>query len=215
MINKDWVDLPRYCEEYISGVIHFLDVAFTKGKFEGEEILCPCVVCCNHIWAKRDVVFDHLVSKGFVKGYKDWIYHGEGISDMDVDSDTDVDFSSDDDIGGLLFETFKDVAEIDGVPEASNDDAKKFFKLLEEAKQELYPGCEKFSTLSFTIRLYLLKCLHGWSNASFTALLELLKEAIPNLNIPISFYKTKSMIRDLGLDYKKIDACPKNCCLFW
>jgi len=65
------------------------------------------------------------------------------------------------------------------------------------------------------IRLYLLKCLHGWSNASFTDLLQLLKEAIPNLNVPISFNKTKAMINDLGLNYKKIHACPNDCMLFW
>lgn len=31
----------------------------------------------------------------------------------------------------------------------------------------------------------------------------------------LSFNKIKSMIRNLGLDYKKIDACPNNCMLFW
>ncbi|XP_075088329.1 uncharacterized protein LOC142170337 [Nicotiana tabacum] len=68
--------------------------------------------------------------------------------------------------------------------------------------------------LSFTIRLHLLKCLHGWSNASFTSLLELLKEAMPNLNIPISYNKAKSMVKDPGLDYEKIDTCPNDCMLF-
>ncbi|GAU46340.1 hypothetical protein TSUD_401990 [Trifolium subterraneum] len=52
-------------------------------------------------------------------------------------------------------------------------------------------------------------------NASFNGLLELLKEAMPNLNIPESFNKTKAMIRDLGLDYKKIHACPNDCMLYW
>jgi len=45
----------------------------------------------------------------------------------------------------------------------------------------------------------------------FTELLQLLKEVMPNLNIPESFHKTKTMISDLGLDYKKIHACPKDC----
>ncbi|XP_060200861.1 uncharacterized protein LOC132629147 [Lycium barbarum] len=57
-------------------------------------------------------------------------------------------------------------------------------------------------------------CLHGWSNASFTSLLELLKEAIPELNIRLSYNKAKSMVKDLGLDYKKIDVCPNDCMLF-
>jgi len=73
----------------------------------------------------------------------------------------------------------------------------------------------KISLLSFIIRLYLLKCLHGWSNASFNALLNLLKEAMPNLKIPESFNKTKAMIKNLCLDYKKIHACPNDCMLYW
>ncbi|CAK8561709.1 unnamed protein product [Lathyrus sativus] len=215
MIKKNWVELPPQSQGYKVGVNYFLDVAFTKGKVEEEESLCPCVVCCNDSWEVRDVVYDHLCSKGFVKGYTEWIYHGEDESLMDLDGDTDNETSSHDDIDGLLFETFKDVVEGGGVHEGLNEDAKKFYKLVDDANQELYPGCEKFSSLSFTIRIYLLKCLHGWSNASFTALLELLKEAMLDLNIPASFNKTESMIKDLGLDYKKIDACPNNCMLFW
>lgn len=215
MIKKDWVELPPHSQSYKDGVNYFLDIAFTKGMVEEEEILCPCSVCCNDSWEVRDVVYDHLCSKGFVKGYTEWIYHGEDESLIDLDGDSDDETSSHDDIDGLLFETFKDVAEGGGVHEGINEDAKKFYKLVDDANQELYPGCEKFSSLSFTIRIYLLKCLHGWSNASFTALVELLKEAMPDLNIPVSFNKTKSMIKDLGLDYKKIDACPNNCMLFW
>nr|XP_025670299.1 uncharacterized protein LOC112770094 [Arachis hypogaea] len=134
---------------------------------------------------------------------------------MDVDTgDTDEIYSCDD-IEGLLDERFRNVADVEGEKEGMNEDAKKFYNLVDEASKELYPGCKGFSTLSFTIRLYLLKCLHGWSNASFTSLLELLKKAIPNLNLPSSFNKAKAMVRDLGLDYKKIDACPNDCMLYW
>ena len=136
----------------------------------------------------------------------------DGDIDAYIDDDNEVSY---DDIDGLLNDRFREFAQMEGVYEGPNEDAKKFFKLVEEAKQELYPGCKNFSTLSFTIRLYLVKCLHGWSNASFTALLNLLKEAMPHLNIPSSFNKTKAMIRDLGLDYKKIDACPNDCMLYW
>lgn len=38
---------------------------------------------------------------------------------------------------------------------------------------------------------------------------------MPYMNIPVSFNKTKSMIKDLGLDYKKIDACPNDCTFYW
>jgi hypothetical protein len=116
---------------------------------EGIEILCPCC---------KDVVFGHLCSKGFVKGYIEWIYHSEDKILMELDSSSD-DQTSYDDIDGLLFEMFKDVAEEGGAHEGLNEDANKFYKLVDDANQELYPGCEKFSSLSFTIRMYLLKSL--------------------------------------------------------
>ena len=84
-----------------------------------------------------------------------------------------MDFSHDD-IDGLLNDLFGDVAQAEGVYDSQNEDAKKFYNLVEEANQELYICCTGFSTLSFTLRLYLLKCLHGWSNEYFTYLLELL-----------------------------------------
>ena len=37
---------------------------------------------------------------------------------------------------------------------------------------------------------------------------------MPELNIPQSYNKTKSMVKNLGLDYEKIDACPNDCMLF-
>ena len=119
-----------------------------------------------------------------------------------------------DDIDGLLNDQFRDVAQAKGAYNGPNEDAKKYYNLVEEASQEFYPGCTRLSKLSFTLRLYLLNCLHGWSNESFTSLLELLKEAMPELNIPPSYNKTKSMVKNLSLDYEKIDACPNDCLLF-
>ncbi|KAK6791504.1 hypothetical protein RDI58_010585 [Solanum bulbocastanum] len=37
---------------------------------------------------------------------------------------------------------------------------------------------------------------------------------MPELNILLSYNKTKSMVKNLGLDYVKIDACPNDCMLF-
>ncbi|XP_073219685.1 uncharacterized protein [Cicer arietinum] len=125
-------------------------------------------------------------------------------------------FTRKDQIDELLFERFRDVIQEEfEFNDGLNEDAKMFYNLVEEAKQELYPGCKNFSKLSFTIQLYLLKCLYGWSYESFNALLELLKEAMPSLNIPNTFNKTKGMIKDLGLDYKKINACPNDYMIYW
>ena len=213
-VSKDWMDLPRFGKEYIEGVQSFLDFAFSVGDPQGEEIQCPCAKCCNIYWYQRHIVYDHLICYGFVEGYRRWINHGESIIPVNVDSLMDSEGDYNDDIDGLLRDTFRDVAQVQGENEGPNEYAKMFYNLVDEASQELYPGCKRFSRLSFTIRLYLLKCLHGWSNASFTSLLELLKEAMPDLNIPTSFNKTKTMVKDLGLDYEKIDACPNDCMLY-
>lgn len=44
MLRKDWTNFPCYGEDYINGVNYFLEVAFSKGLFKGEEILCPCAM---------------------------------------------------------------------------------------------------------------------------------------------------------------------------
>ncbi|KAH0652742.1 hypothetical protein KY289_030420 [Solanum tuberosum] len=205
------MNLARYSKKYIDGIESFLDFAYSYGDPQGEEIQCPCAKCCNIRWTRRNVVYDHLICYGFVKGYTRWINHGEWDIKLNVDDDMDY---SRNDIDGLLNDQFRDVAQAEGVYDGPNKDAKKFYNLVEEASQELYPGCTGFSKLSFTLHLYLLKCLHGWSNESFTSLLELLKEAMPELNIPPSYNKTKSMVKNLGHDYEKIDACPNDCMLF-
>ncbi|WMV49767.1 hypothetical protein MTR67_043152 [Solanum verrucosum] len=200
------MNLARYSKEYIEGVESFLDFAYSYGDPQEEEIQCPCAKCCNIRWTRRNVI-----CYGFVKGNTRWINHGEWDIKLNVNDDMDY---SRDVIDGLLNDQFRDVAQAEGVYDSPNEDAKKFYNLVEEASQELYPGCTGFSKLSFTVRLYLLKCLHGWSNESFTSLLELLKEVMPELNIPPSYNKIKSMVKNLDLDYEKIDACPNDCMLF-
>lgn len=89
-------------------------------------------------------------------------------------------------------------------------------RLLKDVEQRLYRGCEKFSKLSFIIKLFHLKILNHLSSKSFTILLELLKEALPNgERLPNSYYEAKKIICDLGLDYLKIHACKNDCVLFW
>nr|XP_009769766.1 PREDICTED: uncharacterized protein LOC104220570 [Nicotiana sylvestris] len=218
--DKSWMGLRRSTNEYIRGVNDFLDKAFERAS-EGNEILCPCKKCANCYWRIRNVVEDHLVGYGFIQGYTKWIFHGEKISSRNNPHPSNGDEGSNmhDDIDGLLHDTFRnvegDMRHEEGVREGPTEDAKKSFKLVEEGKQELYPGCENFSKLSFTIRLYLIKCIHDLSNVAFSDLLDLLKEAFPFAKLPESFYKAKNMIKDLGLHYENIHVCPKDFMPFW
>ncbi|KAK3219476.1 hypothetical protein Dsin_013446 [Dipteronia sinensis] len=52
--------------------------------------------------------------------------------------------------------------------EIPNDDARRFYNLLKDAEQELYPGCKKFTKLSFIVRLFHTKCLYGLIDYSST-----------------------------------------------
>ena len=56
---------------------------------------------------------------------------------------------------------------------------------------------------------------HGITESAFQELPGLMKAAFPNALLPSSHSEAKNTIRDLGLDYQKIHACPNNCMLFW
>ncbi|KAL8121024.1 hypothetical protein AgCh_017982 [Apium graveolens] len=96
-----------------------------------------------------------------------------------------------------------------------NTNSNRFNHHIEDGKQPLYLGCTNFLRLSFVLRLYSLKCGHGIMEAAFRDLLGLLREAFPHAHIPLSFNSTKNIIKDIGLNYQKIHACPNDCMLYW
>ena len=77
VMDKEWTKFPRFSQEYINGVTQFLDFSYTNGRPQGDEILCPCAKCKNLYWKTRDNIKDHLIAKGFLKGYDVWLHHGE------------------------------------------------------------------------------------------------------------------------------------------
>ncbi|XP_019261156.1 PREDICTED: uncharacterized protein LOC109239086 [Nicotiana attenuata] len=195
--DKSLMGLRRSTDEYIRVVNNFLDKAFKQAS-QGNEILCPCKKCANCNWHYRNVVEDHLVAYGFVQGYTKWIFNGEGFSRNNPHRSSDDEGDMHDDIDGLLHDTFRNVEgdfrQYEGVREEPSEDAKRFFKLV----TRVIP-----------------RCIHGLSNVAFTDILDLLKEVFPFAQLPESFYKAKSMIKNLGLHYEKIHACPNDCMLYW
>jgi hypothetical protein len=98
--------------------------------------------------------------------------------------------------------------------EEPNDQAKSFFKLLKEAQKELYPRCKEAAKVSFIVRLFQIKCMYGLSSA-LEAILQLFSLVLPEGHcIPNTLEKVQKVVRDLGLDYKKIHACMNDCVLF-
>jgi len=99
--------------------------------------------------------------------------------------------------------------------EISVKDYEKFQHMSDESKKPLYPGCTKFSKLSAVLKLLNLKADNGWSDKSFTSLLELLREMLPDNNeLPCTTYQAKKLICPMGLKIEKIHACPNDCVLY-
>jgi hypothetical protein len=92
----------------------------------------------------------------------------------------------------------------------------KFYDMLKDADDPLYEGCTKFSKLTAVVQLYHLKCMGGWSNTSFTWLLQTLVDMLPaGAKLPKDTYEAKKYMKELGLGYEKIPVCPNGCMLFW
>ena len=135
-------------------------------------------------------MYDHLLDNGIARNHVRWLMHGEyefyeptntnnsGTNESDMHDEMEEMLN---DAFGMSMpnEEFKRSPHVHEEFESIlNENANKFYNLLREAEHELYPGCKKFTKLSFIIRLFHMKCLNGWRIKSFTMLLELLKEAL-------------------------------------
>ena len=84
-----------------------------------------------------------------------------------------------------------------------------------DAETPLYPGCTKYTRLSGILYLVNLKATCGWTDSSFTMLLELLCDMFPDDNLlPNHMYEAKKILSTMGMEYKKIHACPNDCVLY-
>ncbi|XP_028102557.1 uncharacterized protein LOC114301795 [Camellia sinensis] len=237
-MDKSWMKKSRLSRDYMQGIKEFLEFA-SHNVSNDRTISCPCMRCVNSYMLTLEVVHDHLVSYGISPGYNCWYLHGEIMS---ATTSSRTSQSHEEirpeygDIRDMLRDVFPmhtqnidEYAEESNLPEPSdqgpsmqrpqedpNEEAQKFYDLLKDAEKPLYEGCKNFSKLSAIVHLYHLKCLNGWSNHSFTMLLQILRDMLPSdANLPKASYDAKKIIKDLGLGYEKIHACPNDCMLFW
>ena len=219
---------PRASKRYTNGVEYFLDFAFEKSSQNG-IILCPCIDCQSLLFAKRAVVYDHLICSGFKRGYLKWKDHGEVQEASSSSNRQEGEGIYQHDMHGLLNDLFptcqmegnnadttegEDDTSLSTEPVVKNDD-RKYNDLLRDVEQNVYAGA-KYSKLSCLVHLYHLKCLNGWSNKSFSMLLEFLQDLLPEGNhLPKKLHQVKKVLASLGLWYEKIHACPNGCMLFW
>ncbi|XP_020967427.1 uncharacterized protein LOC110266762 [Arachis ipaensis] len=232
-IDKSWITKPRGSIEYRNGLNRFLDFAFDNASSDG-MIHCPCPLCGFRFFQTREAAYDHLLMKPFPPNYTFWLHHGERIVDERPSGREELDstINSGDQMRDMIHDAFNlpglqnededsmdghARAVADGLPYLSDEpshEARAFQDLLKDGERELYPGCSRFSKLSFLVRLYHIKCMCGVSNKAFGLILELLGDAFEHAQILKTLHDAKRIIRKLGIEYKKIDACPNDCMLY-
>ncbi|XP_019267635.1 PREDICTED: uncharacterized protein LOC109244921, partial [Nicotiana attenuata] len=221
--NKRWMYCDRVSKEYLEGVDDFLNHALSEKR--GEKIACPCTECVLIHQVNRATAYNHLVVNGIILSYDTWFCHGESLKGSNNAGENNRSHSTlrGDNMRGMIHDAFIDVTQFmdtdisesggmdqnvqeNTAPPSRNQphpEVDKFERLMKEANEELYPGCKKFSKLSFLLHMYRLKCTFKWSNESFNSLLGLLKDALPEgETLPPSFYETKKIVEGLGLKWK-------------
>ncbi|GJS82168.1 putative TNP-like transposable element [Tanacetum coccineum] len=153
----------------------------------------------------------HLTRDGFTRGYTCCDFHGEKRvvgSTSECNMDDDLPINNDrHDLNNMLDDLDVDVVQKEHA---------KYEKLFVAAEKALFGGCTKLTILSAVIKLFKIKASFGWSDISFTTLLEFLyKQMLPDDNaLPISTYQAKKLMCPIDLEIERINACPNNCMLY-
>ncbi|KAL7238466.1 hypothetical protein ACSBR2_004547 [Camellia fascicularis] len=174
----------------------------------------------------------HLIRRGMASSYITWVHHGKHVpvSHPSVSNDqcrgsdecmTDIDDPLMGELPIMLEEIYVSGLMDDHTDEEPNglkrEDLHKFIRLFEDAQRKVYPTCEKFSVLSFVIKMLHVKVYNKWSNKSFDMVMQVFKDILPECDqtVPWTLYDAKKFLRDLGLGYETIRSCKNDCALFW
>ncbi|XP_052731652.1 uncharacterized protein LOC128196086 isoform X4 [Vigna angularis] len=172
-MDRSWINLIRTTNEYESGVEQFLEFAKMNVPDNNGRFYCPCVNCLNERKLPTEVIREHVLCDGFLKSYTKWTWHGELI-DMPSVSDSQVEVEEVDlEMGDRLEDMICDVGH------DSFQRAHMYDNLCSDAEKPLYPECTKFTRLSAVLKLFNVKARNGWTDKSFTELLELLSDMLP------------------------------------
>ena len=103
------------------------------------------------------------------------------------------------------------------VDEEPNNEARRFFEMLEMANQPLYEGCQEgHSRLSLASRMMNTKTDYNVPEGCMDSFCDTMREYLPQPNnAPKSYYETKSTMKTFELPYHKIHVCKNYCMLFW
>jgi hypothetical protein len=175
-----------------------------------------------HLYKDREIIREQLVRSGFMDNYFIWSKHGETqpMTESIIDEREEENMNADhvssphddggdlDDIGendeGLDVEELMRNVAPNVLLQCGNNGFDNFETLNKASRDLLYEeckGCHKEQmVLWMTLKLLKLKANNGWSDSSFSALLEFLSKVLPKTNgLSTSTYLAKKIICPLTL----------------
>ena len=170
----------RLSKEYENGVSEFVKFVVAHAK-DPSRMTCPCLYCCYGNRVDAVQLASHLIRYGIDRSYTCWNMHGEKSDGNDESGDNRTYASNDNGTDTYDYDRVEEIAE--ALEEDLNDCPKMFERLVSDAEKPLYNGCTKFTRLSAVLKLYNLKAGNGWSDKSFTELLALMKDMLPEDNV--------------------------------
>jgi Transposase-associated domain len=208
--NHNWMyNLNRMTPEFLLGVKNFLNYAYGNPTniIEGDSIKCPCKIYGNTQFYKRDTIEEHLIIRGVRDYYTTWYMHSE--IPTNVDSSPNFLEGSEASDGSIPFEQMvRDAAGPNfdwNMEEAPNSDAELFYKMLKDADEPLWDGCDKQCTrLSCVSELLAIKSDCNLTKESLNRILSAVQKWLPKDNrLPLDYYQCKKVVKGLGLGYQK------------
>jgi hypothetical protein len=167
--------LPRSSVEWQEGLDKFIDTIF-EGTYASETAPCPCSKCCGVVYKRKSEVEMDLLTKGFDENFvKEKPNAGIFLND---DSDLNVGPPDDASSANNLLSALIRGATSGNTNEEPCESTKKFFDLLKDAQQELWPGSQ-LTKVSFLVKLFQLKCMGGWSKENAGQTLSLWRDTLP------------------------------------
>ncbi|XP_033139196.1 uncharacterized protein LOC117130448 [Brassica rapa] len=237
MYNRIDEETGNFSREFVAGVEEFMMFANSQEltQSNGGKFFCHCSICRNEKFLSGQKILKHIYSRGFMEDYYVWYNHGEEI-DMGLGTSY-VDMthlSGSEEVGNLVEDryvemvndAFRDNLNYDNyqqddsyqnVVDPVSNHSKKFYDLLEGAKNPLYDGChEGHSQLSLAARVLQNKTYYNMSEKCVDSVCQMLSDYLPPGNqSTASLYETERLMRNLGLPYHTIDVCVNNCMIFW
>ncbi|XP_048604928.1 uncharacterized protein LOC125582331 [Brassica napus] len=227
----------NFSREFVAGVEEFMTFANSQEltQSNGGKFFCPCSICRNEKFLSGQKILKHIYSRGFMEDYYVWYNHGEEI-DMGLGTSyvDPTHLSGSEEVGNLVEDryvemvndAFRDNLNYDNyqqddsyqnVVDPVSNHSKKFYDLLEGAKNPLYDGChEGHSQLSLAARVLQNKTDYNMSEKCVDSVCQMLSDYLPPGNqSTASHYETERLMRNLGLPYHTIEVSVNNCMIFW